>query len=252
MRDLSRSETVGLLALLTLITVIVGVSVLRNAPPAVASGVLVREPPLRAALPARPVPAPFPISSPSAAASDTDAPVQVVVHVAGAVHKPGVYHLPPEARGEDALKAAGGPTGDANTDAINLAAHIEDGSQLYVPTRKEQPAGGASPEADSAPAAAPPVKTRAKSTASAGAVRKVGPRGSKSNKLTDPSQGKVDLNSASAEALQRLPGVGPAMAERLLEFRKENHGFHSVEDLLQVSGIGEKKFEKLRPFVTLH
>ncbi len=173
------------------------------------------------------------------------------MHVAGAVRKPGVYHLRPGARGEDALKAAGGPKPEANTDAVNLAARLEDGCQLYFPTRKEQPEGGAPAEVASPAAYSAATKTQSKAAPGTGGVSKAGRKGGsgKPGKLTHPAQGTINLNTATAEQLQRLPGVGPAMAERLLEFRKENHGFQSVEDLLQVSGIGEKKFEKMRPFV---
>jgi competence protein ComEA len=241
MRDLTRKETIGLMALLTLITAIVGVSVVRSSRSTVPPGILLREPPVRAAVVST---APHPVA-------DSDAPAQVVVHVAGAVNKPGVYHLPPEARGEDALRAAGGPKKDANTDAINLAAHVEDGSQLYIPTRKEQSEGGAPPVADVSAASIPEMPAPTKSVARARPSHRESRRGSKPDKLTIPGQGQINLNTASAEELQRLPGVGPAMAARLLAFRQENHGFRSVEDLLQVSGIGEKKFAKLRPFVTV-
>jgi len=168
------------------------------------------------------------------------------------VLKPGVYHFPPGARGEDALKAAGGPTASANTDAVNLAARLEDGSQLYFPTRQEQPAGGA--PADTAPAAQGTQAASAKKSARPGAhPARPGSRSrggsDKPAKLTDPSQGTVNLNTATAADLQRLPGIGPAMADRILAYRQQNHGFQRVEDLLEISGIGDKKFAKLQPFV---
>jgi competence protein ComEA len=188
-------------------------------------------------------------------------PDEVVVHVAGAVRHPGVYHLPPGARNDDALKAAGGPTADANTDAVNLAAHAEDGSQLFIPTRKEHPDGGA--PADPAPSEtsvavpnspAAPVRGKAKGGATGNdkASKKQGTGRGHSNKLTSPSEGQINLNTADEEQLERLPGVGPAMAARLIAYRQQNGGFHKLEDLLQVSGIGQKKFAKLQPFVKLH
>lgn len=245
-RNLTHKESVGLIALLTLVTGLVGWSVLNSTHVAASSGITLREV-------SQPPPSGAPVLSPSAAstAAPTAPPTELVVHVAGAVRKPGLYHLPLEARNNDAILAAGGPTKEANTDAINLAAHVTDGSQLYVPTRKEQPEGGAAAEADTTPVAVQPTKVLTQ-TAATPTLKSSRSRGSKPNKLTDPKQGQIDLNTASAEELQRIPGVGPAMAARLLAFRQENHGFHSVEDLLQVSGIGEKKFAKMQPFVRVH
>jgi competence protein ComEA len=178
-----------------------------------------------------------------------------VVHVAGAVNKPGVYHLKPGARGEDALKAAGGPAANARTDAINLAARLEDGTQLYFPTRAEQPSGGAAPAAaSSVPSASAAVskKSGKPGAGSSPSSHRGRGGGDKPAKLSDPSQGTVNINTASADELQRLPGIGPAMAERILAYRLQNHGFKRVEDLLEISGIGEKKFAKLQAFVRVH
>jgi competence protein ComEA len=231
------------MALLTLITLIVGGMAAKTALSASSPGITLRETFPQA--PAAPPPVRPPVHALNAApVPEPDTASQVVVHVAGAVKKPGVYRLPPGARGEDALKAAGGPTADANTDAINLAARVEDGSQLYFPTRKEQPEGGAALDTSS-----PAVPTGTSAPGGTRPASKPAHKGGKPGKLTDPSQGKINLNTAGAEELQRLPGVGPAMAARLLEFRKENGGFQSVEDLLQVSGIGDKKFARMRPFV---
>ena len=181
-------------------------------------------------------------------------PAEVVVHVAGAVHSPGVYHLPLGARNDDAIKKAGGPTANANTDGINLAARIEDGSQLFLPTRQQHPEGGAD-----APTNAPGMASSLSPSSSSSSVASAtGPKssgrsgakgvtkaasakgGGKSGKLNDPMQGKVNINTASVEELQRLPGIGPAMAERISEFRKQGGKFTAPEDLLQISGIGRR------------
>ena len=184
---------------------------------------------------------------------------EVVVHVAGAVHKPGVYHLMLGARNDDAIQKAGGPTSEANLDALNLAARVEDGSQLYLPTRKQHPEGGADAPTETASgqviAAAPAASAHAvtKSGGKAGAhpsaAKLASAKSGKSGKLTNPSQGTVNINTASAEELQRIPGIGPAMAERILEFRQASGKFTAPEDLLQISGIGEKKFARMQPFV---
>lgn len=249
MRNLSRNETIGLMTLLALITGLVGFSALRKTGATPSSGIVLRD-----ASPQTPVVSP--IRSPasdnssttiSAPVTETPAPAppaEIVVHVAGAVKKPGVYHLSPNARNDDALKAAGGATSEANTDAVNLAAKIEDASQLYIPTRKEQPEGGAQSPVTTKSAVTAPTKTGAHE-----AVKKGGSPGGKSAKLSDPSQGTVNINTANEEDLQKLPGIGPAMAARILEYRQQNGRFQTPEDLLQISGIGEKKFAKMQPFV---
>lgn len=134
----------------------------------------------------------------------------VYVHVAGAVRAPGLYALPADARAVDAVAAAGGFAPDAERAAVNLARPVVDGEQILVPVV------GAAP--------APP----------GGAAS--GPSG----------DAVVDLNTADASALEELPGIGPALAERILSWREENGRFASVEDLLAVPGIGEKLLEGLR------
>ena len=182
----------------------------------------------------------------------------IVVPITGAVKSPGVYRLPIGARGKDAVEKAGGVLKGANSAALNLAAKLEDGSQLYIPTRKEEPQSLAEKEylAGNLPIVLPtksveskvpnaPISTKpSKSNAN-------GERGSRSGsgKLTDPSQGMVNINKAGDEELQKLPGIGPAMAGRVIAYRQESGGFQTPEDLMQVSGIGEKKFAKMKPFV---
>jgi len=178
----------------------------------------------------------------SAGQASSRTPDEVVVHVAGAVEKPGIYRLPPGSRVVDALKAAGGAKPTANPDAINLAARLEDGTQLYVPTRKEQPVERAEPPPTAAAYYARPSPKPSSATASSRSA-------SKSGKLTTPGEGTVNINTASAEELQRLPGIGPTTAARIIEFRQSNGPFSDPEQLMDVSGIGEKKFEKMKPFV---
>lgn len=145
-------------------------------------------------------------------ADATGAPPVVVVHVLGAVASPGIYELPDGARAIDAVAAAGGFAADADRAGINLARVLVDAEQLVVPSLL---AG--------AEAAAP----------------------------TAASDGRVNLNTADAAALETLPRVGPALAERIIAWREANGGFRSVEDLLGVTGIGDKTFAGLRDLVTV-
>jgi competence protein ComEA len=140
-----------------------------------------------------------------------------VVHVAGAVRRPGVYHLGAGTRVEEAVRRAGGPTRRADLNAINLAAKVEDGRQVIVPARTAAAAAASvDPATGGQPAAAP-----------------------------------VNLNTATVDELGTLDGVGPATAQKILTFRQEHGGFSSVDDLDQVPGIGEKRMAALRPHVTV-
>lgn len=141
---------------------------------------------------------------------------RVIVHVAGRVRRPGVYRLREGARVDDAVQRAGGALGDADLTAVNLAAEVEDGRQVVVPARAAT-AGtpGAAPASGSAPAQ------------------------------------PLNLNTATAEQLQELDGVGPGIAAKILAYRQEHGGFGSVKELGDVPGIGEKRLAALEASVTV-
>ena len=146
------------------------------------------------------------------------------VHVDGAVASPGVYAIDASSRVNDAVIAAGGLADGADTSSLNLAAPVQDGSKVYVPFAGE--AQGNTSTTDS-----------------------VGDFQSYSGAVTSSGSGGsslVNINSASADELKMLPGVGDATAEAILEDRQSNGPFTSIEDLMRVSGIGEKKFAKLK------
>ncbi len=140
-----------------------------------------------------------------------------IVHVAGAVRRPGVYRLRPGARIDDAVRRAGGATAKADLGGVNLAAKVEDGRQVLVPERAPPP----SPAAGVAPPGA-----------------------------TAPGQ-PLNLNTATLEQLDTLDGVGPATAEKILAYREEHGGFGSADELAQVPGIGEKRLAALEEQVTV-
>jgi competence protein ComEA len=154
-------------------------------------------------------------SAPGSGPSSSSAvPVQVVVHVAGAVNAPGVQRLASGARVVDAVEAAGGARVDADVGRINLAAVLEDGQQVYVPAVGEE----------------------------------VAPR-----RAVDPgtSDEPIDLNDADADELDALPGIGPALAQAIVAHREQHGPFASIDELLDVRGIGEAKLDQLRPLVTV-
>jgi len=184
----------------------------------------------------------------------------VYVQIAGHVKHPGVYQLPFNSRVFQAISKAGGLLPDAETENINLADWVKDGSQIIVPAKstsaaplKETAKNDSAPETPSLGLdpmtieTAPAESTFTQKTQSA--TRKTATAKAPKSTSKQPPKSPVDLNRATSEDLQQLPGVGPAMAERILQYRKENQGFASVDDLNNVRGIGPKKFEKIKPFV---
>ncbi len=164
------------------------------------------------------------------------APVAPVVHVSGAVARPGVVALPAGARVRDAVHAAGGMTGAAEADRINLARPVADGEQVWVPVAGQEEPETVGPGSGGSPG---PV---------AGGAGPGSPAGAGSGPLAQEIQ--VDLNTADQAGLEELPGVGPVTAGRILAWREEHGQFSSAEELLEVSGIGERTLEELRPHVT--
>lgn len=153
------------------------------------------------------------------ASADTLTDEVLVVHVAGAVTAPGVYELPSGSRVVDAIESAGGLASDADGTRINLASPVTDGERIYVPRVGETE---------------PPVAVGAGGAAG------------------DASPGApLDLNEADEAALDALPGIGPTTASAIVEHRARIGRFTSVEQLLDVRGIGEAKLEQLRPLVTV-
>jgi competence protein ComEA len=158
--------------------------------------------------------------SPSAGPAVAASP-PVVVHVAGRVRRPGIVTLPAGARVTDAIKAAGGVRPGTSTDALNLARKVADGEQILVGT----PGSAAAQGVQAAPG----------STGSAGSA---------------PAT-PLDLNVATSEQMQQLPGVGPVLAQRIIDYRTQHGGFRTVEELRQVTGIGARRFAELKDLVRI-
>lgn len=152
----------------------------------------------------------------------TSTPAPIVVFVSGAVKEPGVYTLPPNSRVVDALHAAGGPTEQAAIASLNQATLLSDGVQVHMPEEGEA----------ALPAALAPTSATSFTAAPS-------------------SEPLVRLNSADSTALESLPGIGPAIAARIIEYRTANGPFTSVEQLKDVHGIGDKLLEKIRDRIVL-
>jgi competence protein ComEA len=150
------------------------------------------------------------------------APTQppLVVHVIGAVPRPGVYELAEGSRVQDAIQAAGGLLAQAEISFINLAAPIEDGQQLDIPFKDGAPLSG--------PFSEQPLAT------------------------LDVNQSElININEASLEELDTLPGIGPTTAQKIIEYREQNGPFQNVEDIMNVSGIGPATFEEIKDLITV-
>lgn len=174
-------------------------------------------------IPLEPAPEPTPAETEPVRKPPQDS--TLVVHVAGAVQKPGVYTLPPNSRVGDAIEQAGGARADADTNALNLAEALQDGQQVYVPTKTETPT-------------TPPPAHKTASSAAQTPARK-------------QARFPIDLNRASAEELEQLPGIGPVLAQRIVEYRQQVGRFESVDELRNVRGIGPKRLEQIRPLVVV-
>ncbi len=150
---------------------------------------------------------------------------KIVVHIAGEVKKPGIITLNEGARIADAISLAGGTTKQANLDEINLAYKLEDGQKIYIPNIKEKNT----------------VNTYVTSQNGQSSI-------SSANNIENK---KININKASKDQLETLPGVGSAIASRIIEYRNENGNFKNIEDLKNVKGIGEAKYDGLKDLITV-
>jgi competence protein ComEA len=152
----------------------------------------------------------------------------IAVHIIGAVPRPGLYEFPEGARIQDAIDAAGGLLADADESSLNLAAKLEDGQQLDIPYR----AGAES----SVPVLSTPdvFGEDVFPTESSGSLADL-----------------VDINTATLEELDALPGIGPTTAQKIIDYRDENGPFNQIEDIMNVSGIGPATFENIKDLITV-
>ena len=165
----------------------------------------------------RPAPQPMRLNTaiPLPSQAVTSTPYTLRVYVSGAVHNPDVYTLPQDSIVKDAMEAAGGPTEEADLERINLALPVSDGQQVHVPRKGEDNPPVQPPSGQPAPG------------------------------------GKVNINTASPAVLESLPGIGPALAQRIADHRQTHGPFERLEDVMEVSGIGEAIFEGIRDLITI-
>lgn len=144
----------------------------------------------------------------------------LVVHIEGAVRRPGVYRLKHGDRVIDAVKIAGGSKANANLSVLNLAEKVKDGQKITVPEK---------------------IRLQKKRTANSGISINSG----------SATAGLISINCAAQKELEKLPGIGPATAKRIIQYRSENGGFSCLEDIMKVKRIGKKSFEKIKSRITL-
>lgn len=154
---------------------------------------------------------------------------KIAIHITGEVKKKGILYLDKGARIADAIEAAGGATKNANLDQVNLAYVLEDGQKIYIPNKNEKLEAGAYIISDSG-----------------NNVLVEDGKGSNTTTSTKGVNEKVNINSANQTELETLPGIGPSLAQRIIEYREANGNFEKIEDVQNVKGIGDSKYSNIK------
>lgn len=156
---------------------------------------------------------------------------QIIIHITGAVNKEGVYTLKENSRISDAIDLAGGLREDADTSKINLAYHLEDGMKINIPSINDK-----NENENSYITSEMGIENNDKAN---------------SDENEEVSNKKVNINTATKEELDTLPGIGESTAQKIINYRKENGKFSSIEEIKEVSGIGESKFENIKELICI-
>jgi competence protein ComEA len=164
----------------------------------------------------------------------------IIVDIAGAVNKPGVYHLPFGSRVYDAITTAGDTTQQADVSTLNLAAVIQDGEKIVIPILQnkpdpvqEQTASGDHQEDQVQPRPAPKLKSAPNPS------------------VPSRSSGKININTATETELDVLPGIGPKLAQQIIQYRQQHGPFKRIDDVILVKGIGQVRFEQMKNLITV-
>lgn len=157
---------------------------------------------------------------------------KIIIYITGAIKKEGVYELKENSRISDAIEIAGGLTENANIENINLAYTLEDGVKIHIPTKEES-------------------KNSQETTyinKNTEGIETTNIEKSSSN-LANTTKEKVNINTATQTQLETLPGIGPSTAQKVINYRKENGKYKTIEDIKKVSGIGESKYNKIKELI---
>lgn len=160
--------------------------------------------------------------------NESDTNSQIIVHIAGAVKKSGIVKLQEGSRIEDAIELAGGLSDDADITNINLAYVIEDGTKIRIPSKKDKE-----------------IQKEQYIISDSGIETEEDEKNSNSS----DSKNIININKANQTELESLPGIGPSLATRIVEYREQNGNFKNIEDIKNVSGIGDSKFENIKNYI---
>lgn len=188
---------------------------------------------------------------------------KIIVHLSGAVKKEGIIELDENSRIADAIEKAGGIKENACIDEINLAYKLEDGMKIYIPTKEEckkqqeEKKQLIQTETSGISNSNSQESQNKNTTTSSGTAANAGKTNSGSTSITGTSsnntakQGEVNINTASQTELETLPGIGPSTALKIVNYRKEKGKFKKIEDIKEVSGIGDSKYNKIKDLITI-
>jgi competence protein ComEA len=176
----------------------------------------------------------------------TKAPL--AVHVIGAVPRPGLYEFAEGARVQDAIDAAGGLLTDANGDALNLAALLKDGQQLVIPYKDGREVSSGS---DSVQLPSSESNGSSSDGSFPGSFPPDSSSGTGSSDSVSNNADLVNINTATLDELNALPGIGPTIAQKIIDYRTTNGAFSTIEDIMKVSGIGPSIFEDIKDLITV-
>lgn len=154
---------------------------------------------------------------------------EIAVHITGEIKKAGIVYLPEGSRLVDAIEKAGGETKDADLSQVNLAYQLQDGEKVYIPNKKE----------------------KVEKYITQGNGNNVVSEGAKTSNTSKGDNNRVNINTATQNELDSLPGIGPATAQKIIDYRETNGDFNKIEDLQNVKGIGESKFSEIKDKITV-
>lgn len=163
--------------------------------------------------------------------SDTEDKEKIVIYITGAVKNEGIYELDKNSRIADSIEKAGGLTEDANIDNINLAYVLEDGMKVYIPNNSD--------------------KNELKDDTNIYVSKENDNTSSSKNSNSNAQNNKININTATQAELETLPGIGPSIATKIINYRKENGKFTNIEDIKKVSGIGDSKYNQIKDLIKI-
>ena len=178
---------------------------------------------------------------------------KIIIHITGAIKKEGIYELKENSRIADAIEAAEGLIENANIQDINLAYVLEDGEKIHIPTKEETKQSNSETTEKSID------KTTVYVTKNTGGTEKSASNtentnnsgNTKNNNSTTSKNEKININTATQAELETLPGIGPSTALKIINYRKENGKYKTIEDIKKVSGIGDSKYNKIKELIKI-